>query len=288
MLKTNLNHTKPRKDVSIIIPLHNRRELLKRALYSVLNQTILPLEILICDDGSDDNPQSIMSNFANVDDIPIYWLRSEKCHGVSHARNRGIAAANGKFIAFLDSDDEWLPKKLELQSAFFSEHPQFNIIHGEEIWIRNGVRVNPCEKFRKSGGDIFNRSVNFSLIAPSAVMAKREVFDKCGVFDESLPVCEDYDLWLRIMLSGDEFGFISTPLVTRYAGHSGQLSTRYEAMDRFRAESLYKLLQTAKLPTDKLEIIRKTLHKKAQILLKGAEKRCHYNDIKIFQNYLNI
>ena len=287
MLKHKLNTTVIKESVSIIIPLCNRKELLKRALYSVFNQTILPFEILVCDDGSDDNPQNIMTDFTNVD-IPIYWLRTEKCHGVSHARNRGIAYAKGNFIAFLDSDDEWMSKKLELQLAFFREQPQFNIIHGEEIWIRNGVRVNPCEKFRKSGGDIFDRSVNFSLIAPSTVMAKREIFDKCGVFDESLPVCEDYDLWLRIMLSGEEFGFIPTPLVTRYAGHSGQLSTRYEAMDRFRAQSLYKLLQTIKMPPDKYEIMQKILHKKAQILLKGAEKRSHYDDVKIFRSYLDF
>ena len=286
-LKTYFKHAVNNTSVSIIIPLHNRKELLKRALYSVLKQTILPLEILICNDGSTDNPQSIMSDFSESA-VPIIWLENKECHGVSHARNQGIAAAKGDFIAFLDSDDEWLPKKLELQLAFFKENPQFNIIHGEEIWIRNGVRVNPCKRFIKTGGNIFNRSLDFSLIAPSAVMAKREIFDKCGIFDENLPVCEDYDLWLRIMLAGEEFGFISTPLVTRYAGHAGQLSTRYEAMDRFRAESLYKLLQMTNIPTDKREKMQKTLHQKAQILLKGAEKRNNNDNIKLFQSYLNF
>lgn len=287
IVKTTLKHAANNESVSIIIPLYNRKELLCRALRSVLNQTILPLEILICDDGSTDNPQSIMSDFAKSA-VPIIWLENKECHGVSHARNQGIAAAKGDFIAFLDSDDEWLPKKLELQLAFFKENPQFNIIHGEEIWIRNGVRVNPCKRFIKTGGNIFNRSLDFSLIAPSAVMAKREIFDKCGIFDENLPVCEDYDLWLRIMLAGEEFGFISTPLVTRYAGHAGQLSTRYEAMDRFRAESLYKLLQMTNIPTDKRKKMQKTLHQKAQILLKGAEKRNNNDNIKLFQSYLNF
>ena len=287
IVKPTLNHTVNNESVSIIIPLYNRKELLCRALRSVLNQTVLPYEILICDDGSTDNPQSIMSDFAESA-VEIIWLENKECHGVSHARNQGIAAAKGDFIAFLDSDDEWLPKKLELQLAFFKENPQFNIIHGEEIWIRNGVRVNPCKRFIKTGGNIFNRSLDFSLIAPSAVMAKREIFDKCGIFDENLPVCEDYDLWLRIMLAGEEFGFISTPLVTRYAGHAGQLSTRYEAMDRFRAESLYKLLQMMNIPTDKREKMQKTLHQKAQILLKGAEKRNNNDNIKLFQSYLNF
>ena len=258
IVKPTLNHTVNNKSVSIIIPLYNRKEMLCRALRSVLNQTVLPYEILICDDGSTDNPQSIMSDFSESA-VPIIWLENKECHGVSHARNQGIAAAKGDFIAFLDSDDEWLPKKLELQLAFFKENPEYNIIHADEIWIRNGVRVNPCKRFIKTGGNIFNRSLDFSLIAPSAVMARREIFDKCGVFDETLQVCEDYDLWLRIMLAGEEFGFISTPLVTRYAGHAGQLSTRYEAMDRFRAESLYKLLQMTNIPTDKREKMQKTL-----------------------------
>lgn len=293
-MKTVENHVKPnfkriaqQEDVSIIIPLHNRKDMVRQALNSILHQTVLPCEILICDDGSDDNPQNIMADFLNTD-TKINWLRTQKCYGVSHARNRGIAAAKGKIIAFLDSDDEWLPKKLELQIKFFRENPQFNIIHCDEIWIRNGVRVNPRAKFRKTGGDIFERSVNFSLIAPSAVMAKREIFDKCGTFDENLPVCEDYDLWIRIMIAGEEFGFVSTPLVTRYAGHEGQLSTRYEAMDKFRAKSLYNLLQTQNIPEDKREIMRKILHRKAQILLNGARKRSHYNDVRIFQNYLHI
>ena len=285
--KAIFNRTINNKSVSIIIPLYNRKELLCRALRSVLNQTVLPCEILICDDGSTDNPQSIMSDFAESA-VEIIWLENKECRGVSHARNRGIAAAKGDFIAFLDSDDEWLPKKLELQLAFFRENPEYTIIHADEIWIRNGVRVNPCKRFIKTGGDIFNRSLDFSLIAPSAVMARREIFDKCGVFDETFPVCEDYDLWLRIMLSGEEFGFISTPLVTRYAGHDGQLSTRYEAMDRFRAASLYKLLQMPDIPADKREKMQKTLHQKAQILLKGAEKRNNTDNIKLFQRYLNF
>ena len=287
IVKPTLNHTANNENVSIIIPLYNRKEMLCRALRSVLNQTVLPCEILICDDGSTDNPQSIMSDFAESA-VEIIWLENKECHGVSHARNQGIAAAKGDFITFLDSDDEWLPKKLELQLAFFRENHEYNIIHADEIWIRNGVRVNPRKRFIKTGGDIFNRSLDFSLIAPSAVMARREIFDKCGIFDENLPVCEDYDLWLRIMLAGEEFGFISTPLVTRYAGHAGQLSTRYEAMDRFRAESLYKLLQMTNIPTDKREKMQKTLHQKAQILLKGAEKRNNNDNIKLFQSYLNF
>jgi GT2 family glycosyltransferase len=119
-------------------------------------------------------------------------------------------------------------------------------------------------------------------------MARRKIFDKCGVFDETFPVCEDYDLWLRIMLAGEQFGFISKPLVTRYAGHAGQLSTRYEAMDRFRAKSLYKLLQTVKMPVDRYELMKDILHKKSRILLAGAKKRSHYEDEKIFQSYLDF
>lgn len=131
---------------SIIIPTFNRSALLKRALISVYQQTFSDFEVIIVDDGStDDTANMIRQEFP---DAHYYYQLNE---GVSSARNKGLDVAKGEWIAFLDSDDEWLPKKLEKQLALLEQNPAEKICHTEEIWIRNGVRVNQMKKHKKKG-----------------------------------------------------------------------------------------------------------------------------------------
>jgi glycosyltransferase involved in cell wall biosynthesis len=268
--------------VSVIIPVFNRTYELKRALESVVKQSYRNLEIIVIDDSSSVDIQSIV-DFCK--DCRIKYLRNDSNKGVSFSRNRGIVQSHGEYIAFLDSDDEWLPKKVEKQLEMF-RFTDFRLIHTEEIWIRNGIRVNQKDKHRKSGGDIFERSLCLCLISPSSVMLKRDVFDTYGLFDEKLPVCEDYDLWLRIT-SYEPVGFIETPLIIKYGGHKDQLSKKFAAMDKYRVISLLKLLSDANLSEQKKEAVKKMIYEKSQILYNGAIKRGNLSDAELYREWLN-
>jgi glycosyltransferase involved in cell wall biosynthesis len=221
--------------VSVIIPTYNRACLLKEAIGSVQEQVFSDFELIVVDDGSTDNTAQLLQSYANIQVV------KQDHRGVSAARNAGIAQAFGQFLAFLDSDDLWLPEKLSAQVAFFESHPDALICHTEEIWIRNGVRVNPRRRHRKHSGMIFERAVQLCLVSPSAVMIHRSLFDQVGWFDETLPACEDYDLWLRIACRFPIF-LISKPLVIKRGGHTDQLS-RAPGLDRFRIYALRKVLE---------------------------------------------
>ena len=179
--------------VSVIIPTYNRGWIIKEAIDSVMVQDYRDFELIIVDDGSTDNTPDILNSYRG--DIKVFRQENQ---GVSAARNRGLAAASGRFIAFLDSDDLWLPRKLRRQVDFFSSNPDACICQTEEIWIRNNMRVNPKKRHKKPRGMIFEPSLALCLVSPSAVMIRRSLFEEVGGFDETLPACEDYDLWLRI------------------------------------------------------------------------------------------
>ena len=135
----------------------------------------------------------------------------------------------------MDSDDAWLNTKIEAQVKEL-EKTGLQFCHTEEIWIRNGIRVNQKRKHRKAGGDQFERCIELCCISPSSVLISRNIFDAYGVFDESLPACEDYDLWLRIC-AFERIAFVDTPQIYKYGGHDDQLSRAYPAMDRFRLQA---------------------------------------------------
>ncbi len=243
----------------------NRRALVGRAIRSVQAQTRPPAEIIVVDDGSTDGvARWVRENFPGVT-----VLRSDANHGVSHARNRGVAHAREDSIAFLDSDDEWLPDKLERQVSAIGEAP---LCHTDEIWIRRGVRVNACKHHAKRGGDIFEDCLPLCVVSPSSALIRRETFDALGGFDESLPACEDYDLWLRLAARWP-VAFVPEPLLVKYGGHADQLSRRYWGMDRFRVAALDKLLDTESLSSARRRAVLDTLIGKLEILAGGARKR---------------
>lgn len=254
--------------VSVIIPFYNRRQTILRALQSVCNQSVEALEIIAVDDASNDGGgERVQREFPEV-----RLLSHAGNKGVSAARNLGISHAKGEWLAFLDSDDEWLPSKLAMQLARAETDSQYRIIHTDEIWIRNGVRVNPMKKHRKYGGEIFEHCLPLCAISPSAVMIHREIFDQVGLFDESLPACEDYELWLRIC-SKYPVAYIDQPLVKKYGGHADQLSRQHWGMDRFRIYALDKILQQGNLSELQHQAAVDTLLEKTRILLLGAVKR---------------
>lgn len=258
--------------VSVIIPTYNRRNTLPRAVQSVLIQQRVSFEVLIIDDGSTDGTeQLIRENFPQA----AYFYQANQ--GPSAARNRGIEKSRGEWLAFLDSDDEWMPGKLEAQIGFFSAadqnlNPHYRIAQTEEIWIRNGKRVNAMNKHKKAGGWIFEKCLPLCNVSPSAVMIHRSLFDEIGLFDESLPACEDYDLWLRIAAK-NPIGLLETPYLIKYGGHADQTSRQFPAMDQFRIQALMKILKSGALTPEQAAAARGMLEEKSRIFIQGALKR---------------
>jgi glycosyltransferase involved in cell wall biosynthesis len=223
--------------VSVIIPTYNRGWIVQEAIGSVLEQDFADYELIVVDDGSADDTAAILTVYGST-----ITVLNQPNRGVSAARNRGIAAASGQLIAFLDSDDLWLPRKLSTQVEFFKNHPDTVISQTQERWIRNGVRVNPRQRHHKFSGMIFEHSLALCLVSPSAVMLKKSLFDEVGVFDEQLPACEDYDLWLRISCRYPVH-LIDAPLVIKRGGHADQLS-RAAGLDKYRIRSLVKIIDS--------------------------------------------
>lgn len=267
--------------ISVIIPTYNRKILTVRAVRSVLNQTYCPDEIVVVDDGSVDGSLDVFAQFG--DSITVL---NQSNKGVSAARNSGILHSSGDWLAFLDSDDEWLPEKLEKQVKYNRENTQIKISQTNEIWIRNEKRVNPLMKHQKYGGWIFKKCLPLCIVSPSAVMIHRSVFDEVGLFDETLPVCEDYDLWLRIARRY-EIGLLPENLVIKYGGHDDQLSQKYWGMDRFRIQAMEKHIGES-LPSELRKALLVELVKKCRIVSEGAEKRGNENVKQIYQKKLEI
>ena len=253
---------------SVIIPVYNRRELVGRAIRSVLLQEGGDYEVIVVDDASGDGTSDwVRATFADR----VQLLVLEKNAGVSAARNHGIEAARGEWIALLDSDDEWLPGKLARQATCLAESGLL-VCHTDEIWIRDGVRVNPHKHHRKYGGDIFFKALPLCVMSPSSIVIHRDVFAAVGLFDENLPACEDYELWLRIG-SRYEVAYLEDKLIRKYGGHADQLSQAHLAMDRFRIYALDKLLRDMpELVVERRAAACEMLLRKARIVHKGAIK----------------
>jgi glycosyltransferase involved in cell wall biosynthesis len=262
--------------VSVIIPTYNRGWILTEAIDSVLAQDYEDYELIVVDDGSTDNTREILDDYGQ--DIMVLRQANK---GVSAARNRGIAEAGGQLVAFLDSDDLWLPRKLSRQVDFFKLNPAAVINQTEEIWIRNGARVNPKDRHRKPSGMIFERSLGLCLISPSAVMIKKPLFDAVGVFDENLPACEDYDLWLRISCRYPVH-LIDTPLIIKRGGHGDQLS-KAPGLDRFRIQSLEKIIESGRLTGSQYRATVYKLQDKCVIYAGGCRKRGREAEAKSYE-----
>ena len=254
--------------VSVVIPTYNRADFVREAITSVLQQDYPDIELIVVDDGSRDGTAAVVSEFAPA--VQYLWQENR---GVSAARNRGVAASTGDLIAFLDSDDLWLPNKVSAQVAYFEAQAEAQACHTDEIWIRRGVRVNERHIHRKQGGWQFLASLPRCLISPSAVMMRRTLWDRLGGFDESLPACEDYDLWLRLT-AVVPVGFLPERLVIKRGGHADQLSRRTPVLDRYRIKALEKAL-AAPLPAEHRRAVLEQLVARCRIVAQGAKKRQH-------------
>ena len=268
-------------NISVVIPSYNRKEFLKRSIDSAINQTKKPLEIIVVDDGSTDGTEAMIKS-----DYDFVKFIKQKNKGVSAARNIGIKVSIGEWICFLDSDDEWKKDKLEKQIIAVNSNPGYKFFHSNEIWIKNGLRINQKKKHKKYGGDIFDKCLDMCRISPSSVMVDKTVFDEVGNFNEDLVVCEDYELWLRICDKYRVF-FIDEPLIIKHGGHQGQLSYSIESIENHRIKALeYLILENLNRKNKKHAI--QMLLSKLNIYLKGLVKRKKNDEIAVYEEKIKV
>jgi glycosyltransferase involved in cell wall biosynthesis len=271
---------KPDVDVSVVIPTHNRRDLVMRALQSVREQSVQPLEVIVIDDGSiDDTASAIAVRYPEV----IYQFQAQS--GVSAARNKGIDCSRGQWLAFLDSDDEWTPNKLARQMEALERQPEYRFCHTDEIWIRNGRRVNPGRRHSKKGGWMYRDCLPLCAISPSSSLVHRAVLEDVGCFDEQMEACEDYDLWLRISAKYPVL-LVDELLVVKHGGHDDQLSNTVWGLDRLRIHALEKMLTSNVLNREDFRATLEALQTKLEVYMTGAVKRGRSSEVERLQGII--
>jgi glycosyltransferase involved in cell wall biosynthesis len=254
--------------VSVIIPTFNRAHTVARAIASVLFQTISDYEIIVVNDGSTDGTSSVLKLFRSN----IKVITHPHQLGVSAARNTGVTSTTSPFIAFLDSDDYWFPEKLSAQLSFFLDHPGAAACQTQEKWRRRGFWVNPKRKHLKPSGDIFSQSLKLCLVSPSAVMVRRSLLEEVGLFDETFPCCEDYDLWLRVSCRYPVH-LLEKSLVVKEGGTADQLSRNHPGMDMYRIKAIVKIIEGGWLNEQQLAHALQELTVKCSIYGNGCVKR---------------
>ena len=232
--------------VSVIIPVHNRPDLLKEAVLSVASQGFRDFELIVVDDCSDANPEPFLRAIAEKAGIAIKILRLETRSGMpGYVRNRGVGAAEADLIAFLDSDDLWLPEKLEKQYYLMrgaaGSTGEISISHTREKWLRNGREISQASQKHRREGDIFADALWKCIIGPSTVMMEKKLFERYGGFREDIEVAEDYELWLKVTAE-NRVSYLDEPLTVKRAGGWEQLSEKYGQIEIFRIEALKGLL----------------------------------------------
>lgn len=260
---------------SAIVTSCQRPAALARALDSVVSQSLAAKEILVIEDGKDERIKALVKS-----QYPKARLIPNHGSGISAARNTAINTANENWLAFLDDDDQWMKTKVEEQMRAISQS-NLRLCHTNEIWLRDGERINQHKHHTKSGGAIYFRCLELCCISPSSVLMAKSLFADYGLFDEDLPVCEDYDMWLRIC-AYEEVSYINQPLTIKHGGHKGQLSHRYWGMDRFRIQALRKMLQHPQLRPAYRAATLQSLKKRLNVLQQGAAKRGKVQEAKSY------
>lgn len=257
------------KPVSVIIPTFNRANFIGSALVSVLNQKDFLGEIIIMDDGSTDETFQKIEPYLQDHTIQYYCIDNS---GPSTARNQGVEKAKHSLVAFLDSDDSWAKNKLHRQISHMIENPEYKISHTGEKWFRKGVHLNKKKIHFPRQGDIFDHCLQICAVGMSTVIMEKSLFEYHGGFDQSLPCCEDYDLWLRISSTND-FLLLNDELTIKNGGRIDQLSVQYRlGMDKYRIYSIEKLLTQHILSEEKHALAISELTKKCMVYGNGCIK----------------
>ena len=264
-------------NVSVIIPTYNRVKFLPACINSVLKQSIPVDEIILVDNNSSDGTVNYIR-----DKFKMVRVLIERNKGVSFARNLGILNSKNNWVAFLDSDDEWMPDKIQKQIELIKRlNYKVNFIHTNEKWVKNNIILNQKKKHAKKGGYIFQDCLDICKISPSSTLIKKSLFDQYGLFNTKFKVCEDYELWLRFT-SKIEIGYINEVLIKKNGGHNDQLSKKYWGIDRYRIKALEKLIVTNNLTIEYKVMAVKKLIEKINILILGAINRKNKRILKMY------
>ncbi|MBI9106261.1 MAG: glycosyltransferase family 2 protein [Spirochaetales bacterium] len=227
-------------EISVIIPVYNRPELLLEAAVSVLEQTFTDFELIIVDDGSTDGTPEVAERIAADGGGRCRVLSTQHRGMPGAARNSGIKAAGGRYLAFLDSDDLWLPEKLQRQHELMTRTGA-KMSHTRETWLREGREVSQKRQKHRREGLIFADALKKCIIGPSTVMIDRKYCLLTGGFHAGLEIAEDYEYWLRITRSL-EVAYIDEALTVKRAGKWDQLSEKYGKIEWFKLAALAGLL----------------------------------------------
>jgi glycosyltransferase involved in cell wall biosynthesis len=272
---------KMEKFVSVIIPTYNREPFLQKAINSVLAQTYQYFELIVVDDGSEDNTEKLVENCSP----DIVYIRQEN-KGPAAARNRGVQAARYNLLAFLDSDDWFAENKLEVQTGTMQKNPAYQISHTQETWYRNGRILNQKKRHQKNNGDIFNQSLVLCAVGMSTVLMHRDIFERYGLFDEDYPCCEDYEFWLRVSAK-QKFLLIDQPLTLKDGGRDDQVSTIYRVgMDKFRIQAIMKMLASGSLSEKQKDSAMAELQRKCTIYGAGCIKHGRFEEGRYYLDLL--
>lgn len=298
--------------VSVIIPVYNRNFLLKEAVLSVAAQTFTNFELIIIDDCSNCDPEPEIAMLPGIKNINLKFIKLKKHSGMpGFVRNKGASEAQGDFLAFLDSDDLWLPEKLQTQLDFifaddelrkryaqsnFSIFPNPDepyllqdektktvICHTREKWIRGSKIISQTSQKHNRSGDIFSDCLLKCIMGPSTVMVGTELFKKTGGFREDLEIAEDYELWIRIAAFYNAL-YIDKPLTVKRAGKWEQLSQKYNQIEIFRIDALGELIKNNFFPPQKLAEAKAVFAQKCRIYAAGCRKRGKIEEALKYEN----
>lgn len=232
MAASTVDNPGTKQSVSVVIPSFNYARYIREAVDSALAQTVSPLEIIVIDDGSTDNTPEVMA--AYVSNSRVHYLRQEN-HGLSAARNAGVHAARGEFIALLDADDRWKPEKLSRQLAEFTEEQVGLVYCGREVFGEHGTQdLNPADESKCER--VLEWLTIATLFCPSSVIVRRRCFTEHGGFDESLQKVEDREMWIRL---AKHWHFRCVPdCLVEWRQHGSALNRQTDGMELAFRETL--------------------------------------------------
>lgn len=255
--------------ISVVIPVYQRQKLLTRALGSVLQQSVAVDAIIIVDDGSF---PAIASAYK---DSRIHIIRIPHSGMPGKVRNAGLKHVRSEWVAFLDSDDMWLPEKLECQCTVLKQQSDADCVFTREYWIRKGklsVAPEPIQNYKK----LFETSVQKCTMGPSTIMVKSDILDLLQGFREDLVFAEDYECWLRLLLRTKAFA-LERPLILKYAAMGDNLSETTPMQELYRLKALVGVIEqvgrgTLGAETWQWELLESAFRTKLAIVKTGALK----------------